>query len=98
MDLESRIRNPRCFPEVEQRGVRVPKWSKPMGGGPGGRVPSKWVGVPKNGQGSVLVKKCKKIKVLRMEFSIVANLDVLQENIFSLVRSPQLNYRRKSRI
>ena len=36
-----------------------------------------------------------KVKVLRMEFSIVESLSGLQESIFSLFRSPQLNSHEK---
>ena len=36
-------------------------------------------------------KNDEKVKVLRMEFSIVENLSGLQESICSLFRSPQLN-------
>ena len=33
-----------------------------------------------------------KVKVLRMEFSIVENLSGLQESIFSLSRSPRIHF------
>ena len=42
-------------------------------------------------------KNNEKVKVLRMEFSIVENLSGLQENIFNLSRSPQLNFGEKSK-
>ena len=38
-----------------------------------------------------------KVKVLRMELSIVENLSGLQESIFSLSRGPQLNFGEKSK-
>ena len=37
-----------------------------------------------------------KVKVLRMEFSIVENLSGLQESIFNLSRGPQLRFGEKS--
>ena len=37
-----------------------------------------------------------KVKVLRMEFSIVENLSGLQESIFNLSRGPQLHFSEKS--
>ena len=40
-------------------------------------------------------KNDEKVKVLRMEFSIVENLSGLQESIFSLSRSPQLQFGEK---
>ena len=40
-------------------------------------------------------KNDEKVKVLKMEFSIVENLSGPQESIFSLFGSPQLNSRRK---
>ena len=40
-------------------------------------------------------KNDEKVKVLRMEFSIVENLSGLQESVFSLFRGPQLNSRKK---
>ena len=36
-----------------------------------------------------------KVKVLRMEFSIVENLSGLQESIFNLSRAPQLHFGEK---
>ena len=42
-------------------------------------------------------KNDEKITVLRMEFSIVESLSGLQESIFSLFRSPQLNSHEKSK-
>ena len=39
----------------------------------------------------------KKVKVLRMEFSIVENLSGLQESIFNVSRGPQLHFRGKSK-
>ena len=40
-------------------------------------------------------KNDEKVKVLRMEFSIVENLSGLQESIFSLFRGSQINSRKK---
>ena len=42
-------------------------------------------------------KNDEKVKVLRMEFSIVENLSGLQESIFSLSRGPQLHLGEKSK-
>ena len=44
------------------------------------------------GQGTILVKKIEKIKVLRMEFSIVENLSGPQESVFNLSRGLQLHF------
>ena len=38
-----------------------------------------------------------KVKVLRVEFSIVENLSGLQESIFNLSRGPQLHFGEKSK-
>ena len=46
----------------------------------------KWV------KGRFESKNDEKVKVLRMEFSIVENLSGLQESIFSLSRGPQLHF------
>ena len=43
-------------------------------------------------------KNDEKVKVLRMEFSIVENLSGLQESIFNLSRGPQLHFGAKSKI
>ena len=51
----------------------------------------------KFGQGRKLVKKVKIWKVLRMGLPIVENLSGLQESIFSLSRSPQLHFGKKSK-
>ena len=40
-------------------------------------------------------KNDEKVKVLRMEFSIVENLSGLQESIFNLSRGPQLHFGEK---
>ena len=40
-------------------------------------------------------KNDEKVKVLRMEFSIVENLSGLQESIFDLSRGPQLHFGEK---
>ena len=40
-------------------------------------------------------KNDEKVKVLRMEFSIVENLNGLQESIFNLSRGPQLHFGEK---
>ena len=42
-------------------------------------------------------KNDEKVKVLRMEFSIVENLSGLQESIFNLSRGPQLHFSEKSK-
>ena len=42
-------------------------------------------------------KNDEKVKVLRMEFSIVEDLSGLQESIFSLSRGTQLDSRKKSK-
>ena len=42
-------------------------------------------------------KNDEKVKVLRMEFSIVENLSGLQESIFNLSRGPQVHFREKSK-
>ena len=42
-------------------------------------------------------KNDEKVKVLRMEFSIVENLSGLQESIFNLSRGPQLHFCEKSK-
>ena len=41
-------------------------------------------------------KNDEKVKVLRMEFSIVENLSGLQESIFNLSRGPQVHFGEKS--
>ena len=40
-------------------------------------------------------KNYEKVKVLRLEFSIVENLSGLQESIFSLSRGPQFHFSKK---
>ena len=40
-------------------------------------------------------KNDEKVKVLRMEFSIVENISGLQESIFSLSRGPQFHFAEK---
>ena len=68
----------------------------------GSRLALAWPG-PKDGlgQGGSRLKWAKgrfgskndeKVKVLRMEFSIVENLSGLQESIFNLSRGPQLHF------
>ena len=42
-------------------------------------------------------KNDEKVKVLRMEFSIVENLSGLQESIFNLSRGPQLHFGEKNK-
>ena len=42
-------------------------------------------------------KNDEKVKVLRMEFSIVENLSGLQEGIFKLSRGPQVHFGKKSK-
>ena len=48
---------------------------------------------PDRAKGQFGSKNDEKVKVLRMEFSIVRSLSGLQESIFSLFRDPQLNSR-----
>ena len=43
------------------------------------------------------LEKFKILKILRMQFSIVENLSGLRASIFSLFRSPQLNFHAKSK-
>ena len=43
-------------------------------------------------------KNDEKVKVLRMEFSLVENLSGLQESIFNLSRGPQVHFGEKSKI
>ena len=52
---------------------------------------------PKIWSRSKLVKRIKILKVLRMGLPIVENLSGLQESIFSLSRSPQLHFDKKSK-
>ena len=49
------------------------------------------------GKGRFGSKNGEKVKVLRMEFSIVENLSGLQESIFNLSRGPQLHFDEKSK-
>ena len=66
----------------------APAWPGPPGW-PGLRL--KWA------KGRFGSKNDEKVKVLKMEFSIVENLSGLQESIFSLSRSPQLHFGEKSK-
>ena len=56
-----------------------------------GRLRLKWA------KGRFGSKNDEKVKVLRMGLPIVESLSGLQESIFSLFRSPQLNSRKKSK-
>ena len=61
-------------------------------GGPGEGGPRlKWA------KGRFGSENYEKVKVLRMEFSIVENLSGLQESIFNLSRGPQVNFGEKSK-
>ena len=73
--------------------MRYPQRGTTKGYPPNGGTP-KW-GTPQRGGG--YPKNDEKIKVLRMEFSIVEILSGLQESIFSLFRRPQLHSREKSK-
>ena len=64
-------------------------WPGPQEGLGQGGLRLKWA------KGRFGSKNDEKVKVLRMEFSIVENLSGLQESIFSLFRGPQLNSRTK---
>ena len=57
-----------------------------------GRLSLKWA------KGRFWSKIDEKVKVLRMEFSIVESLSRLQENIFSLFRGPQLDSREQKQV
>ena len=63
-------------------------WSRVTGQG-GPRL--KWA------KGRFGSKNNEKVKVLRMEFSIVENLSGPQESIFSISRGPQLHFGEKSK-
>ena len=66
-------------------------WPGPQEGLGQGGLRLKWA------KGRFGSKNDEKVKVLRMEFSIVENLSGLQESIFSLSRSPQLHFGEKSK-
>ena len=66
-------------------------WPGPQDGLGRGGLRLKWA------KGRFWSKIDEKVKVLRMEFSIVESLSGLQESIFSLFRSTQLNYHEKSK-
>ena len=66
-------------------------WPGPQEGLGQGEPRLKWT---KGRSGS---KNDEKVKVLRMEFSIVENLSGLEESIFSLSRGPQLHFGEKSK-
>ena len=68
------------------RGVQLLGLPGPQEGLGQGGLRLKWA---KGRSGS---KNEEKVKVLRMEFSIVENLSGLQESIFNLSRSPQLHF------
>ena len=63
----------------------------PGGAWPRGGSRLKWA------KGRFGSKNDEKVKVLRMEFSIVENLSGLQESIFNLSRGPQLHFGEKSK-
>ena len=65
-------------------------WPGPQEGLGQGGLRLKWA------KGRFGSKNDEKVKVLRMEFSIVENLSGLQESIFNLSRGPQLNFGEKS--
>ena len=67
-------------------------WPGPQDGLGQGGPKLKWA---KGRSGS---KNDEKVKVLRMEFSIVENLSGLQESIFDLSRGPQVHFGEKSTI
>ena len=66
-------------------------WPGPQDGLGQGGPRLKWA---KGRSGS---KNDEKVKVLRMEFSIVENLSGLQESIFNVSRGPQLYFGEKSK-
>ena len=66
-------------------------WPGPQDGLGQGGLRLKWA---KGRSGSKIDEK---VKVLRMEFSIVENLSGLQESIFNLSRGPQLHFGEKSK-
>ena len=79
--------------QLTKRAESKPGWSMAWPGhqdglGQGTRL--KWA---KGRSGS---KNGKKVKVLRMEFSVVENLSGLQESIFNLSRGSQLHFGGKS--
>ena len=60
--------------------------------------PSGWPGLRlKWAKGRFGSKNDEKVKVLRMEFSIVENLSGPQESIFSLSRRPQLHFHKNKK-
>ena len=72
------------------KGLPIPKGVPlQLEGNPKRGYPQEWEGVRS--------KNDKKVKVLRIEFSIVEILSGLQESIFSLFRRPQLHSRKKSK-
>ena len=66
-------------------------WPGPQEGLGQGGPRLKWA------KGRFWSKNDEKVKVLSMELSIVENLSGLQESIFSLSRSPQLNFGQNSK-
>ena len=66
-------------------------WPGPQDGLGQGGLRLKWA------KGRFGSKNDEKVKVLRMEFSIVENLSGLQESIFNLSRGPQLHFGEKSK-
>ena len=65
-------------------------WPGPQDGLGQGWLRLKWA---KGRSGSKIDEK---VKVLRMEFSIVENLSGLQESMFNLSRGPQIHFGEKS--
>ena len=66
-------------------------WPGPQEGLGQGGARLKWA------EGRCGSKNDEKVKVLRMEFSIVENLSGLQESIFNLSRGPQVHLGEKSK-
>ena len=73
-----------------QGGLGHLAWPGTQDGLGQGRLRLKWA------KGRFGSKIDEKVKVLRMEFSIVENLSGLQESIFNLSRGPQLHFGGKS--
>ena len=76
---------------LDQGGLGHLAWPGPQEGLGQGGPRLKWA------KGRFGSKNDEKVKVLRMEFSIVENLSGLQESIFNLSRGPQLHFGEKSK-
>ena len=76
---------------LDQGGLGHLAWPGPQDGLGQGGPRLKWA------KGRFGSKNDEKVKVLRMEFSIVENLSGLQESIFNLSRGPQLHFGEKSK-